>query len=349
MLARISKRDGWARRRQGSLWNSSQPTGRKGRIVPAAMATSLHINDPRAWRAATLDAPAAWHTPLPASVHAALDTIGTVPSEPGRLAGVRLARPLRAALARDLEPLRRELETGRGFAILDGPDPAACSDARATALYWMVGLGLGRPFEQNVQGTVLYDVRDTGQSVSQGARFSVTNAESSFHTDNSFGDRVLDDVGLLCLRTARAGGLSRVVSGYAVRAILQAEHPDALDVLSRLFHVDRRGGTRAGETPTAQVPVIEERAGEVLYRYLRYWIEAGHARAGEPLTAAQAAALDLLDAVLSRPELRAEFDLRPGQMFFINNRWILHNRTAFEDHQEPERRRHLVRLWLAAT
>ena len=50
--------------------------------------------------------------------------------------------------------------------------------------------------------------------------------------------------------------------------------------------------------------------------------------------------------MLNRPELRAEFALEPGQVYFINNRWILHNRTAFEDHPEPERRRHLVRLWL---
>ena len=43
-----------------------------------------------------------------------------------------------------------------------------------------------------------------------------------------------------------------------------------------------------------------------------------------------------------------EFALRPGDMFFVNNRWILHNRTAFEDHPDPDRRRHLLRLWLAA-
>ena len=52
--------------------------------------------------------------------------------------------------------------------------------------------------------------------------------------------------------------------------------------------------------------------------------------------------------MLNRPALRAEFALEPGQVYFINNRWILHNRTAFEDHPEPERRRHLVRLWLEA-
>jgi alpha-ketoglutarate-dependent taurine dioxygenase len=94
------------------------------------------------------------------------------------------------------------------------------------------------------------------------------------------------------------------------------------------------------------VPVLEFGPGGLLVRYLRYWIEAGHQKAGVPLTAEQVRALDALDAVLRRPQLRAEFDLRPGDTYFLNNRWLLHNRTAFEDHAEPERRRHLVRLWL---
>ena len=58
--------------------------------------------------------------------------------------------------------------------------------------------------------------------------------------------------------------------------------------------------------------------------------------------------LDLLDACLAQPELRVDFLLKPGEMLFVNNRWILHNRTAFEDHAEPEQKRHLVRLWLRA-
>ncbi len=84
------------------------------------------------------------------------------------------------------------------------------------------------------------------------------------------------------------------------------------------------------------------------YRYLRYWIESGHEKIGQPLSDAQRKALDVLDDVANDPALRAEFALEPGDLFFINNRWILHNRTAFEDHAEPEQRRHLVRLWLRA-
>jgi alpha-ketoglutarate-dependent taurine dioxygenase len=174
----------------------------------------------------------------------------------------------------------------------------------------------------------------------------VTNAESSFHTDNSFGDEVLDYVGLLCLQPARSGGLSQLVSGFAVLSEIQARDPQALDVLSRPFHVDRRGGIRPGESATVQYPVIAHRDGELLLRYLRYWIEVGHEKATQPLTPAQRSALDTLDEVLREPRLRVEFHLRPGDMFFINNRWLFHNRTAFDDDSEPDRKRHLVRLWL---
>jgi alpha-ketoglutarate-dependent taurine dioxygenase len=177
----------------------------------------------------------------------------------------------------------------------------------------------------------------------------VTNAETGFHTDNSFGDSVLDYVGLLCLHDAREGGLSQLISGYTVYNELAERDPDELAVLRQPFHVDRRGGVRPGEGPTVRVPVIERKGTELTYRYLRYWIHSGHDKAGEPLTPAQARALEALEAVLARPEFRLEFPLRPGQMLFTNNRWLLHNRTAFQDYSEPERKRHLVRLWLART
>src|SRR5207237_8136210 len=112
--------------------------------------------------------------------------------------------------------------------VLDRVALARYSADEARAIYWLVGQVLGTPFPQNVQGTLLYDVRDTGQDVQYGARFSVTNAESSFHTDNSFGSEVLDYVGLLCLRPARSGGLSQVVSGLSVHNALRARHPEAL-------------------------------------------------------------------------------------------------------------------------
>jgi hypothetical protein len=263
------------------------------------------------------------------------------------LTEVRLPDAARAEFAAALGPVRAALETGRGFAVVRPSAGLPADDLRL--LYWIVGLGLGRPVVQNVQGTLLYDVRDLGQNLAEGARFSVTSYESSFHTDNSFGSDIVDYVGLLCLQTAKSGGRSQVLSGFAVLNELRARHRDALETLKRPFHIDRRGGVREGESATIQFPVIGGDDGELVFRYLRYWIEAGHDKAGQPLASAQAAALNVLDDVLKRPDLRVEFDLQPGDMYFINNRWILHNRTAFDDYPEPRRRRHLVRLWLQAS
>jgi alpha-ketoglutarate-dependent taurine dioxygenase len=264
----------------------------------------------------------------------------------GPITALRLTADEKADLSRYLASAQHDLEQGRGFVVLDRLPIGGISHREAIALYWMLGQLLGEPVDQNVQGTLLYDVRNSGQDVAQGARFSVTRYESSFHTDNSFGETVLDYVGLLCLKTARSGGVSQVVSGLTAVAVLRREHPEALETLGRSFHVDRRGGVRAGEAPTVLRPAIERRGPEPLFRYLRYWIEAGHEKAGEPLSPAQREALDRLDEVLNRPALWAEFSLEPGQVYFVNNRWILHNRTAFEDDPLPERRRHLVRLWL---
>jgi alpha-ketoglutarate-dependent taurine dioxygenase len=307
------------------------------------------VTDRCAWQAGTLDDHRAWYHRPSDRLLSALDVaIGEYRQAPQAITEVRITGGPLADCAADLKPALHDLEDGRGFVILEGLPLERYSAQEQTLAYWLIGQLLGRPFKQNVQGTLLYDVRDTGQDLTAGARFSVTNYESSFHTDNSFGTDTLDYVGLLCLHTAKAGGRSQQVSGYAVHNELLARHPDVLETLYQPFHIDRRGGIRTGEAPTIQFPVIRSDGCELLFRYLRYWIEVGHEKAGQPLTAAQNTALNVLDEVLNRPDLRAEFDLKPGDMYFINNCWILHNRTAFEDHPEVNRRRHLVRLWLRA-
>jgi alpha-ketoglutarate-dependent taurine dioxygenase len=307
------------------------------------------LNDRRAWRADTVDGPESWYYLLSPRCLAALDaTIDRLRKAPRPTTGLCATREPCAACAQELEPVRTVLEEGRGFAVLRGLRAGRLAPSELQVCYWLIGQLLGQPVEQNVQGTLLYEVRDTGQDVRYGARFSVTNAESSFHTDNSFGSIIVDYVGLLCLQGAKKGGLSQVVSGYSVHNELLARHPDVLELLYQPWHIERRGGVRPGEAPTVQYPVLSWDQVGLVYRYLRYWIESGYERIGQPLAAARRRALDMLDEVLHLPGLRVEFALEPGDLFFINNRWILHNRTAFKDHPEPEHRRHLIRLWLQA-
>jgi len=315
--------------------------------MPNATDLAAPAEDPRCWTAETVGEASKWTHTLADTLVAALTAIDNARGRgEGSITGLRLTIDEKTALGGYVAAAKHDLEEGRGFVVLDRLPLGQISEREAIALYWMIGQLLGEPVAQNVQGILLYDVRDIGQDVSQGARFSVTNYESSFHTDNSFGETVVDYVGLLCLKTARAGGASQIVSGRTAAQVLRREYPEALATLCRPFHVDRRGGVREGEAATVLRPAIDCSQPEPLFRYLRYWIDAGHQKAGVPLTAEQHEALDRLDQVLNRQALRAEFSLEPGQLYFINNRWILHNRTAFEDYPEPERRRHLVRLWL---
>ena len=239
------------------------------------------IRDARAWTTTSIDDSSYWYYPVPDACMRAFEQMR---HREGPTPGAPLAADQRSACAAALAPVLSALEMGRGFAIIEGPD---LPPEEARLLYWIIGQSLGRPFEQNVEGVMLYDVRDTGQDLSKGARFSVTSYESSFHTDNSFGTDILDYVGLLCLNTAKSGGRSQVLSGYAVHNELLHYHPDVLAMLYQPVHVDRRGGVRDGESPTIQFSVIARHAGErceLLFRYLRYWIEAGHEKIGQPLT-----------------------------------------------------------------
>ena len=305
------------------------------------------ISGPRAWDASSLDDRSQWYFSIRAEMLPALErtvreqAIGTVP-----VTSLQAADSPCSEFASCLEPVRQALHAGRGFVVIDGLSPVCFSTQEMRAIYWLLGQLLGRPMIQNVQGTLLYDVRDTGQSLEQGARFSVTSYESSFHTDNSFGESVLDTVGLLCLQSAHAGGLSQVVSGYAVHNRLLTDHADVLPILYQPFQVERRGGVRAGEGPTIPMPIFAWDGADLTVRYLRYWIHAGHEKIGQPLTPDQVKALDVLDSVLAQRDVVAEFMLQPGQMFFINNRSMFHNRTAFDDWPQVERRRHYLRLWL---
>ena len=305
------------------------------------------VSDQRAWRASTVDNTTAWHYPLSEDCLSSLQWVIRDTRRQARPI-TEMSRP-KASLngcGECLQPVLDTLNSGRGFAIIERVPIEQVGVEESLSMYWMIGQFLGNPMEQNIEGTLLYDVRDTGQNVAQGARFSVTNAESSFHNDNSFGETLPDLVGLLCLRTAKSGGQSQLISGYALHNELLENHPDVLNTLYQLFCFDRRGQFKAGESPTSQFPIFQWNMGELTVRYLYYYIQVGHERADKTLTANQREALEVVEELLRRPDFRVEFNLQPGQMLFTNNRWILHNRTAFEDFTEPERRRHYVRIWL---
>ena len=304
------------------------------------------ICDDRAWTRQTVGEEPSWTAQLPAGwLDSAGDLLAGYEKDPGRTVTALPVPP--GDGSGNWQSLRATLDRGRGFVVLDGIPVERWSPSRARALFWLLGHRFGRPVTQDVAGTLLFDVKDKGYDVTQGARFSGTTVESSFHTDNAFGETVPNLVGLLCLRPALEGGQSQLISALTLHNRLLDRHADLLTCLYQPFCFDRRGEFLQGESPVSRHPVFSWASGELTMRYLHYYIEVGHRKAGHPLSQRQFRALEVLKELLRLPELRVEFRLRPGQVLLTNNHWILHNRTGFEDSPRPQERRHFVRLWLS--
>jgi hypothetical protein len=162
-----------------------------------------------------------------------------------------------------------------------------------------------------------------------------------YHTDGC------DIVGLLSLRRGLEGGLSSLVSSVTIYNEILANHPEYLGLLYNGFHYIRREEVFTGTGLSERlVPVFGAQDGVVSCRYLRRQIDSGAERRGVPHTAFETAALDYVDELTSRADLRLDMDFAPGDIQLCNNYTILHSRTSFIDGPEPHQKRHLLRLWL---
>ena len=245
-------------------------------------------------------------------------------------------------LSARLVQLRRELLAGRGFALIRGLPMERYSLAQAATLYWGLGAYLGKAVSQNAQGHLLGHVIDIGRSIDDpGARTYQTNARQNYHADSC------DIVGLLCLHKARKGGASTIVSSVTLYNEFLRRASDLLPELFEVFHVDRRGEVPAGAEPWYLVPVFNWHGGFLTSQFTRRYITSARRLDGVPaLTERQIACFDLLDEIAEEPEIHLEMDFEPGDIQFLHNHQVFHDRTAFEDFDAPEKRRHLLRLWL---
>jgi hypothetical protein len=234
-----------------------------------------------------------------------------------------------------------EINGGRGFVLVKGLPRERFSDDEVRAMFWGIGLYLGVPVSQNSYGDMLGDVYDEGVKLGARVRGYRTNQLLRFHSDRC------DMVGLLCVRQAREGGLSSLVSSTRVWNEIVSSRPEYAEPLMKgYFYVSVEEG---GEVVPRRVPVYSMENGVVSCRILRNTIETarrmGHANYSE----LEEAALDYMDGIVNRDDLRLDMMLEPGDMQFINNYTTLHARTEFEDYPEPERKRWMVRLWLRSS
>lgn len=311
---------------------------------------------PRAWTAASLarsgfDAsfmlPPAVNAELAdALAHARANglTLETVEQEDIRL----------PSLAPHVAALRARLDAPPGILVLRGVALAGLDDDVAGIVAWGLANYLGRPIRQGLaRDRKLFTVTNMGAANRDPTRIGASAAESRPHTDNACLEaRPPAYIGLMCVQDALAGGDSTVISASTLLAAMEAEDPGLASELFAPFHfLPPHLHTWPAGPSTIVKPIFEwarDVAGDpVLHiHYARVMVEPGMAKAGTPLSPRQRAALDLLDAVIARPELAWTTRLAPGDFMFVDNLANLHGRKAFTDDDSTGRRRVLKRVWL---
>lgn len=242
-----------------------------------------------------------------------------------------------------LQRILDEVLNGRGFVLIRGLPVERWTRRGAAVAFLVIGVQLGSLRMQNAEGHLLGHVRDMGRSSDDpNVRIYQTRERQTHHTDSC------DVVGLLCLRAAKSGGLSSLVSSTTIFNEMRRRRPDLLSVLMEPIETDRRGEVPEGNKNYFTIPVFNYHDGSVSAIYQRQYIESARRFPGvKPLSALQIEALNLFDELANDSKLNLMMELQPGDIQFVHNHTILHDRTAFEDYDDPERKRHLLRLWLA--
>jgi len=241
------------------------------------------------------------------------------------------------------ESMREVLGYGRGLAKLSGFDVANYSIEEAKVAYFGIALHLGIPVSQSYRGDYIGEVIDKQDPVDR--RPYHNGGEFIMHRDPT-----ADVVGLMSIRKGKTGGLSRIMSAATVHNVLLTEKPELMDTLYKGYPYMRttpdRGDTEL-YTPY-RIPVFKfADKGEFMAHYIPgfsefYQEKDGISDAHIEVTAQTA----VKDVLWNRPELYLETMLQPGDMQFVNNRFLMHARTDYEDWEDVAKYRLLLRIWM---
>lgn len=238
---------------------------------------------------------------------------------------------------------QERLEEGPGLFLVRGFPSERFSPSDLRLIYWGFGQYLGTAVSQSAEGDVLGDVKDIKVDL-QGpkGRGYKTNAELEYHTDSC------DVVGLFVLRTAKSGGRSMIASSVAIHNEIQRTRPDLLEILYQPFFWSLQNQNAAGEAAYYQQPLFTVHEGKFACRYIRTHIRSAQRYPEVPrISEKQIEALDLVDRLASSTEFHYSMMFKPGDLQLLNNHVTLHARTHYEDFEEPDRKRHLLRMWLS--
>ena len=303
------------------------------------------INDPRAWEGRELvEAQSSWLLELTheaiSDLEQAAEHFLSLGLDVGEITAGTF--PLKV-FEQHLKELSQKLVSGIGFEVIRGLPIERYNREFAAAIFCGIGAHLGSARSQNADGHILGHVRDIGADANDtNTRIYQTSQRQTFHTDSS------DVVGLLCLKNAKSGGDSLLVSAVTIFNKMVELRPDLLPFLFDPIATDRRGEIPIGELPYMQIPPLNWHNGLLTVFYQRQYIDSAQRFDGAmELTDQHVEALNMFDTLADNPDLHLTMRLEPGDMQFVYNHAFLHDRTGFIDWPELENRRHLLRLWLS--
>jgi hypothetical protein len=237
--------------------------------------------------------------------------------------------------------LRDDVLEGKGFAVLRGLPGSEWTNEDLVRAYWGIGTWFGDPVSQNAKADLLGHVIDKRQERAADTRIYQTNAAQPFHSDSC------DIVGLLCLHAAQTGGASSVASSAAIYNTLLANDQKAVETLCSIFHCDRYNEIPEGKLPYYTVRVFNDVCSKLVCCGMDPDIRSGQRLEEVPrLTSDQNRALDLFQSTAK--DLSLNMMLERGDVQLVNNHTVVHARGDFEDFEELDRRRYMVRLWLSS-
>lgn len=246
-------------------------------------------------------------------------------------------------LADKLRRVQQSLERGGGATLLRGLPMDAYSAAQAERLFWGLTQYLGTPVSQSPAGERLFRVQDEGMGPDdRRARGPNSRRRLSFHTDRC------DVIAFLCVRPAASGGDNYVVSSVALYNRMLQERPELVDVLMQPYRYQRHNVDAGNRLDHYEQPIFSIYQGQFAANLLRVLIDRAYAVPGGPvMSALQREALDYVEQLAGDPAMHARFRQQPGDIVLLNNWVTFHRRDEFVDHENPARKRLLLRVWLS--
>ena len=239
-----------------------------------------------------------------------------------------------------LSILRDELLHGRGFFLVRGLPIEDIGPQSAAMAFCGLGTRFGRCVSQNAKGHILGHVKDFGGDYSDAkVRGYQTAAQMSYHSDQC------DNVWLMCIQPAKSGGESLIASTVTIYNEMLRTRPELAEALIGDFYQTKHGEISEGEDPFYKLPVFSFKDGFFSGRGAgNHLLKALDLPGVPPATKNQREAFPYFQKLANKFSFPTHF--QKGDIQVLHSHVTVHTRTAFQDFEEPGKKRHLMRLWV---